>query len=303
MARRFRVKRAKSASIQHRKRHTNKQTAPDKPTDGANPTASKLDTTAPGTAPKRTASQYDDPSHDYLHYWQGREYENAAEKVAIERLLKCKRFKHAVDIGGGYGRLCVLLEYYADRVTLAEPSQQQLDLAKDFLRGHPRTDCKRMQVEDLKFPDGSVDLIVMIRVMHHLPEPETPFAELARTLSDDGYIILEMANYTHFRNRLKHLLKGKKMPDEPVDIRSSDHRKVDNVPFVNHNPRTVIKQLSHAGLLVENTLSVSNLRSSGLKKVMPSSLMIALERFLQAPLASTYFGPSIFFLIRKASSN
>jgi ubiquinone/menaquinone biosynthesis C-methylase UbiE len=247
-----------------------------------------------------TADQYNDPTHNYLHYWEGRDYENQAEIIAIKRLLEGKRFQHAVDIGGGYGRLCVLLAEYADRVTLAEPSQQQLDIAKDFLKDHPQVDRKLMQVEDLQFADGSVDLFTMIRVMHHLPDPRKPFAELARSLSDDGYIILEMANYTHFRNRLKHALKGKKLPDVPVDIRSAEHQKEEEIPFVNHNPKTVIKQLAHAGLMVETTLSVSNLRSPGLKKVMPRSLMVSIEKALQKPLAGSYFGPSIFFLVRKA---
>jgi ubiquinone/menaquinone biosynthesis C-methylase UbiE len=249
---------------------------------------------------KITADQYNDPKHNYLHYWEGRDYENQAEIIAIKRLLKGKRFKHAVDIGGGYGRLCVLLEEYADRVTLAEPSQQQLDIAADYLKTHPKVDRKLMQVEDLQFKDGSVDLFTMIRVMHHLPDPKIPFAELARALSDDGVIILEMANYSHFRNRLKHALKGKRLPEEPVDIRSAEHRTKDEIPFVNHNPKTVIKQLAHAGLKVEKTLSVSNLRSPGLKKIVPRAVMVGLEKLLQKPLASSHFGPSIFFLVRKA---
>ncbi len=247
-----------------------------------------------------TADQYNDPSHNYLHYWEGRDYENQAEIIAIKRLLEGKKFQHAVDIGGGYGRLCVLLAEYAKKVTLAEPSQQQLDIAKDFLKDHPQVERKLMQVEDLQFKDGTVDLFTMIRVMHHLPDPSKPFAELARSLSDDGYIILEMANYSHFRNRIKHMLKGKKLPDEPVNIRSAEHNTEDEIPFVNHNPKTVVKQLAHAGLRVEKTLSVSNLRSPGLKKVMPRAVMVSLEKAMQQPLANSHFGPSIFFLVRKA---
>jgi len=249
---------------------------------------------------KITADQYNDPKHNYLHYWEGRDYENEAEIIAIKRLLKGKKFKHAVDIGGGYGRLCVLLEEYSDKVTLAEPSQQQLDIAEEYLEEHPRVERKLMQVENLDFKDGSVDLFTMIRVMHHLPDPKLPFAELSRALSDDGYIILEMANYTHFRNRVKHLLKGKRLPEEPVDIRSAEHQNEDEIPFVNHNPKTVVKQLAHAGLTVEKTLSVSNLRSPGLKKAIPHALMVSLEKILQKPLANSYFGPSVFFLVRKA---
>lgn len=249
---------------------------------------------------KRKADQYNDPSHNYLRYWDGRDYEHAAEEMALRRLLQGKHFKTAADIGGGYGRLCVFLENYADKVTLAEPSQQQLDIAKDFLKDHPAVDRKLMQADDLKFKDNSLDLITMIRVMHHLPDPSGEFAEISRVLSDEGYAIIEVANYAHGRNRLKHALKGKKLPVGPVDIRSKENQREGEIPFVNHNPHTVIGQLAHAGLKVDRILSVSNLRSPGLKKIMPKKAMLAIEGILQPTLANSFFGPSVFFMVRKA---
>lgn len=251
-------------------------------------------------APKRRADQYDDPTHNYRNYWKGRDYENEAEEMAIKRLLDGLHFKNAVDVGGGYGRLCVLLEKYATKVTLAEPSRQQLDLAKEFLKGHPQVDQKQLQADDLKFKDGTIDLLTMIRVMHHLPDPTPEFAEISRVLAKEGYAIIEAANYLHGRNRLKHFIKGEKMPTEPVDIRSEANKKASEIPFVNHNPHTVIKQLAHAGLKVERILSVSNLRSPGIKRVLPKNVMLAIEGILQPTLATSFFGPSVFFLVRKA---
>lgn len=250
-------------------------------------------------ATKKIANQYDNDNYNYLKYWDGRDYEHDAEQMAIKRLIKGKRFKHAVDIGGGYGRLCILLEKYADKVTLAEPAKSQLEIAKDFLKGHGRIDSKLMQADDLKFKDGSVDLFTMIRVMHHLPDPSKEFSELHRALSKDGYIVLELANYAHFRNRFKHAIKGKRLPGKPVDIRSKENQREEEIAFVNHNPKTVIAQLSSAGFKVEKVLSVSNLRSQGLKKVVPHSVMLSLEKIMQPTLARTYFGPSVFFLLRK----
>src|SRR5688572_25514633 len=125
---------------------------------------------------RRKSDQYNDPKHNYLHYWDGREYDHQAEEIALRKLLRGKHFKNAVDVGGGYGRLCVLLENYADQVTLAEPSQQQLDIAADFLKDHPRIKRELKQADDLKYEDGSVDLLTMIRVMHHLPDPSREFA-------------------------------------------------------------------------------------------------------------------------------
>ncbi len=247
----------------------------------------------------RKADQYNDPKHNYLQYWDGRDYEHAAEERAIKRLLKGMHFQHAVDVGGGYGRLCVFLEQFADKVTLAEPSQQQLDIAQDFLKSHPEIDRQLLQAADLKFKDGSIDLLTMIRVMHHLPDPMPELKEISRVLSDDGYAIIEMANFAHGRNRVKYILKGQKMPTEPVDIRSVENRRKDEIPFVNHNPETVRNQLRQAGLRVERVLSVSNLRSPSLKKVMPRRVMLAIEGILQPTLAKSYFGPSVFFLVKK----
>jgi len=249
-------------------------------------------------APKKRADQYNDPTHNYRTYWEGRDYENDAEEMAIRRLLEGKHFRHAADIGGGFGRLCVLLEEYSDHVTLTDPSQQQLDLGEDYLKEYPEIDRKLMQADDLKFKDGQLDLITMIRVMHHLPNPAAEFAEISRVLAADGYAIIEVANYTHARNRLKHLVKGKKLPTEPVNIRTNN--KEGEIAFVNHNPHTVIKQLAHAGLKVDRILSVSNLRSQGLKKIVPKNVMLAIEGILQPTLAKSFFGPSVFFLVKKA---
>lgn len=256
-------------------------------------------TKTPTTA-KKKADQYNDPQHNYLRYWDGRGYEHAAEEIAIKKLLRGKRFQHAVDIGGGYGRLCILLEKYATKVTLAEPSQQQLDIAADFLKDHPEVDRSLMQADDLKFKDNSVDLFTMIRVMHHLPDPSAEFSEIARALKPGGMAIIEVANFAHARNRLKYLVRGKRLPVKPVDIRSAANRRDEEIAFVNHNPKTVIRQLEHADLHLESRLSVSNLRSPTLKKLLPRKALLTAEYMLQKPLASSYFGPSIFFLVRKS---
>lgn len=251
-------------------------------------------------ATHKKADQYDDPTHNYLQYWYGRDYEHAAEEMAIKSLLDGKTFRNALDVGGGYGRLCVLLEEYADKVTLAEPSKLQLEIARTYLKDHPEIGRKLLQADDLHFAAGSIDLLAMVRVMHHLPDPSPEFVEISRVLADDGYAIIEVANYMHARNRIKHVIRRAKLPTQPVDIRSPENRTDDEIPFVNHNPKTVIEQLARAGLNVERILSVSNLRSARLKKVLPKSVMLAIEGVLQAMLARIYFGPSVFLLVKKS---
>jgi len=247
----------------------------------------------------KKADQYNDPSHNYKNYWHGREYEHAAEEMAISRLLKRMHFKNAVDVGGGYGRLSKFLVKFADRVTLAEPSQQQLDIAKDYLKNTPEVERKLLQAADLKMPDSSVDLVLIVRVLHHLPDPRPEFAEIARVLEPGGTFLLEFANDAHFLNRVRYGLHGKRIPREPVDIRSEANKKKGEIPFVNHHPKTVIKLLKDAGFEVEACLSGSNLRSPTLKKIFGKRPLLALEKILQPLLAPFYFGPSVWLRLKK----
>jgi len=247
---------------------------------------------------KKVADQYD-RGYDYTQYWNNRDYENAAEQVAIRRLLKGRHFANAADVGGGFGRLALLLREYADKVTLAEPSQTQLDAAENFLAG---TDIvrQRQQADDLRFADGELDLITMVRVMHHIPEPSAEFAEIARVLAPGGTAIIEVANYGHFKNRRAFKKAGKSLPTEPVSIRTVAADEPDAIAFVNHNIDTVVGQLGAAGLVLRGKLSVSNLRSQKLKKLLPTPVMVGAERLLQKPLAGSDFGPSIFLELRRA---
>lgn len=242
-----------------------------------------------------------DPKYNYRKYWQGREYENAAEERAIKTLLKGQHFKKSADIGGGFGRLCLLLQHYSDKVTLVEPSKKQRELGKDFLEGSS-VDIKNGDSVKTGLSAGSVDLITMIRVMHHLPNPTPSFTELHRVLSNDGRVILEVANSKNFKSRIRRGLKGKKTPHAPVDIRTDSHTEVDlESPFVNHNPATIKKQLHEAGFEIVKTLSVSNFRSPTIKRILPSRALHALEVSSQRALSPLHFGPSIFFYLRKIS--
>jgi SAM-dependent methyltransferase len=150
----------------------------------------------------RRADQYDDPTHDYRQYWQGRDYEHAAEEIAVRRLLGHRHFRRAIDVGGGFGRLSKLLTEFADSVLLAEPSQQQLDKAVEFLVDDPRIERRQLQAADLQQPDGSADLVLFVRVLHHIPDPGRELREIARVLEPGGRLVFSM---THPQNSAKPL--------------------------------------------------------------------------------------------------
>lgn len=261
--------------------------------------AQKTVTKANTKKPVRKADQYDDPKYNYQDYWTGREYEHAAEEMAIKRLLKGQHFKNAVDVGGGYGRLSKYLTNFADKVTLAEPSQQQLDIAKIYLKDEPNVERKLLQAADLKMPDKSADLVLVVRVLHHLPDPASELKEISRILKPGGIFILEFANDAHFLNRVRYGVHGKRVPKTPVDIRSEANKNAGEIPFVNHHPKVIIKLLQENGFELETALSGSNLRSPRLKKILGKNVLLGLEKGLQPLLAPLYFGPSIWLRLRK----
>ena len=241
------------------------------------------------------ADQYDDPAYDYRRYWVGREYESAAEEIAIRRLLGREHFRRAIDVGGGFGRLSKLLTEFADSVLLAEPSQQQLDKAAEYLGDDPRVERRCLQAAELGEATGSADLVLCVRVMHHIPHPEAAFAEIARVLRPGGTFVLEFANSANALRRMRLWAKGKRVPIEPLNLRSHG----DGIAFVNHNPHTLLAQLADAGFTVERKLSGSNLRSPRLKKVVPERALLAVERATQPLLAPLWFGPSMWLRLRR----
>jgi SAM-dependent methyltransferase len=253
-------------------------------------------------ATTRGRAYYDDDNLNYADYWTGRDYEHAAEVMAIRRLLTGLRFEHAVDVGGGYGRLSVVLAEYARRVTLVDASQQQLDLASTFVAGYPQISPRRMDADDLQLGDDSADLVMLVRVLHHLPDPAVELREVHRILRPGGYALVEVANVAHAMNRVRYLLRRTPIPRAPVDIRRDSAASADGedgIPFVNHHPATVAGLLLSTGLRLERMLSVSNLRHPMVTRTLPRPALLAVERALQQRLASVYFGPSVFLLLRK----
>ncbi len=251
------------------------------------------------TAARDKHAYYDDENLNYADYWADRGYEHAAEVMAVRRLLTGHTFEHAVDVGGGYGRLSIVLSDYASRVTLVDSSQQQLDLARPFLAEYPQITAARMEAAELQLGDASADLVTMVRVLHHLPEPAAELGEACRILRPGGYAVVEVANVAHAVNRVRYLIRRTAIPRTPVDILPPHLRREDGIPFVNHHPATVVGLLLGTGLELERMLSVSNLRHRLLTRMLPRPALLAVERALQERLAPLYFGPSMFLLLRK----
>ncbi|MDO8488431.1 MAG: class I SAM-dependent methyltransferase [bacterium] len=242
---------------------------------------------------------YDDTQYSYDLFWEGREYEHHSEVMALEKLLGDKKLNVVADIGGGYGRLTRWLAGHSQKVYLVEPSAKMRSLAKTHLAKYPQAVIRPGSVGDTNLPPKSVDAILLVRVLHHLPAPASAIIELRRILKPHGYLVLEFANSAHFLQRLKSWLTGKPILPTATERRSPQHIAQGTIPFVNHHPLTVQKLLKRQGFAIVKVLSVSNFRHHIFKKLVPFRTLISLESWCQENLTGLYFGPSIFVLAQR----
>src|SRR4030042_6617763 len=246
---------------------------------------------------------YNDPAFNYRQYWQTREYENQAEKMALKKLLKLipkNQRGSIIDIGAGFGRLTPDYAPLFKNCLLIEPSAKLLKEAKNFYQQDSHLSFQRSFVEKLPVEDNRFDVVLMVRVAHHLQDLEPMIVEVKRILKPGGYFIMEFANKMHVKNRLEALLKlnfnffRSHLPENLKTKRNTS-------PFFNYHPNQIkTLLLSHDFQIVES-LSVSNFRNSWLKKLVPLKLLLWLENIRQGISLhqNLHLGPSIFVLAKK----
>jgi len=244
-------------------------------------------------------------SYNYQKYWQNRQYENKAECLALKKLfqkINRKKEKTILDVGAGFGRLTA---YYADlfkNVIFTEPSQKLITQAQQRLKKFNNINYQIGRFETIKVNSYPPQVVIMVRVAHHLNNLDQVFKKIAQMLPDGGFFILEFANKINFKSRLKALFSGDiKVLNTPVSIdrRSSHNINQNNILFLNHHPKKIHQLLKKNGFKIKGKLSVSNFRSPFLKKIIPLKILLFLEKISQKPLAKFDFGPSIFLLAKK----
>jgi 2-polyprenyl-3-methyl-5-hydroxy-6-metoxy-1,4-benzoquinol methylase len=142
----------------------------------------------------------------------------------------------------------------------------------------------------------------MIRVIHHLENPEKVIKIVNKLIKPGGYLILEFANKSHGKAVFKEICKGNLtflLDIFPKDMRSSKSIKKKTIPFINYHPDSIIKMLQDNGFKIIEKRSVSNIRSTKIKNSISLRSLLAIEKLLQKPLSYINFGPSIFLLVRK----
>jgi ubiquinone/menaquinone biosynthesis C-methylase UbiE len=249
-------------------------------------------------------SAYD--NYDYASYWKSRIYEQRSEEIAISKLLKkVPKVDTVLEIGAGYGRVSKPFLKKGNHILLTDPSSKLLAIAKKNIKSK-KIKYLKSSLEDLPkhSKKHSVDLVVLIRVMHHIVCCKTALKVINVLIKPGGYLLIEFPNKMHIKNKLRNITKGnlKYFKSEiPIDIFEAGGDSKVELPFKNYHPKMIVDLLKSNGFEIISKRSVSNIRSARLKTIFNSNILVFFERLLQKPLSIFDFGPSIFILARKKS--
>ena len=224
---------------------------------------------------------------DYkTRFWQNadRAYEDAAERVAMRRLLPSSG-KRIAEFGAGFGRLADLYAGY-DEVILVDYSRTLLQEAMQTWGNDPRFKFVAANLYALPFAPGALSAASMIRVIHHIADVPQALAQIGNALADGATFVMEFANKRNLKAMARYAI-GKQSwnpyAPEPVEFVKL------NFDF---HPSWMKDQLSRAGFEVKQTLPVSYLRAGFARRALPLSTMVKLDAALQN--TGALYAPSVF---------
>ena len=135
----------------------------------------------------------------------------------IVKLAAVQKDHALLDVGGGTGRVTVLLKGKTKKLFIADSAIRMLREAQ--AKGIP---CVNSGSERLPFKEGSFDRIIMVDALHHVEDQQQTLDEMWRLLSPRGMIIIEEPDIHHILVKLialgeklllmrSHFLKPKKI--------------------------------------------------------------------------------------------
>ncbi|MDY6872881.1 MAG: class I SAM-dependent methyltransferase [Chloroflexota bacterium] len=221
-------------------------------------------------------------------FWDqgGRAYEDAAEAIALKRLLPAGG-DLLLELGAGAGRNTPRYQNF-NRVVLLDYSRTQLEQARDRLGHTDRYIFVAADVYRLPFVARRFDAATMIRTLHHLAEPQSALDQVHRVMASEATFILEFANKRNLKAMLRYL-SGRQdwspYSPEPVEFAAL------NFDF---HPKSVRRYLREVGFEIQRQLTVSHFRVGFLKRTLPPKLLASLDALLQWPGNLWQVTPSVF---------
>lgn len=219
-------------------------------------------------------------------FWDGRDYEDAAERLALQRLLPLKG-RRIAEIGAGFGRLADLYLGY-DQIVLFDYSRTLLKEAVAKWGNDPRFVFVAGNIYQLSLAKASLDTLVMVRVMHHLADVPLALAEIRRVLHGESTAILEYANKRNMKAVARWLL-GRQ------DWSPLEHTPLEFVKLnYDFHPSWMQEKFIQSGLDVRQQLAVSHLRVPLLKRSLPAATLAKVDSWFFGLGGHYPLAPSVF---------
>lgn len=237
--------------------------------------------------------------YDYRDFWkeEKRVYEDRAERIALRKLLLGvkKSNKLFIDIGCGYGRLFNEYKDF-DNIILIDYSIKNLKNAKENINKFLKFNKQKLSsvyfivsdASSLPIKSKCADVILTVRVIHHLERPEQYFNEVSRIIRLKGLYLLEFANKRNLKNILRYF--AGKMDTSPFNLVPSQVGET----ILNYHPKYIKSFLYKRGFSIKKSVSVSNFRLEFFKRHLRLTTILFFENIYQNFFSFTFFGPSIF---------
>ena len=221
-------------------------------------------------------------------FWEhgGRAYEDGVEAVALERLLPPDG-ELLLEVGAGAGRNTPRYRAF-QRIVLLDYSLTQLQQAQARLGRSERYVYVAADVYRMPFAPGLFDAATMIRVLHHMSEPQKALQQIRAGMRTGGIFILEYANKRNLKAILRYFLRQQ-------DWNPFARESVEFAPLnFDFHPAAVRHWLGEAGFILERQLTVSHFRMSLLKRLLPVRLLVWLDSLAQFTGNWWQLTPSVF---------
>ena len=221
-------------------------------------------------------------------FWegQGRHYEDASERLALQRLLP-PTGRRIAEIGAGYGRLADLYLGY-EQIVLFDYSRTLLQEAVERWGHDPRFVFVAGNIYQLSLARASLDALVMVRVMHHLADVPRALGQIRRVLHQDSTAVIEYANKRNLKALARWFLGRQNW--SPLDPAPVEFVKL-NYDF---HPAWMWERFRQARLVVRRQFAVSHFRTPILKRLAPAQWLAQVDSWLFAAGGRYPLAPSVF---------
>ena len=147
---------------------------------------------------------------DYEQFWTGpgKQFLDRLERAIVSEALTGG--DTIVDVGAGFGRLadCYVGKYRS--VHMVEPAGNLREIAqRKYGKAASYHDAS---VEALPFETESIDAVLMVRVFHHLENPDKGLLEIHRVLKRGGKLVFNYSNKRNLKRIARYVLGRGKNP-------------------------------------------------------------------------------------------